>query len=201
MSPRAADARSAGGAADVPTDFLRSAADWRQGVHSERGKESTRSAARARRGQRKLPQTERGVFAQARLATNCTPARASLRDSLSRGICARFPASGGASRPLRGLCPCGLPLRGEAGRWPALVVARGAAKLPRPRAAADAHFAALPLVRSPATRSARLPSLRSAHFAPRRASPLARHFRPAGGLGRSPITPKSRSSKERRLRA
>ena len=47
------------------------------------GKESTRSAARARRGQRKLPQTERGVFAQARLATNCTPARASLRDSLS----------------------------------------------------------------------------------------------------------------------
>ena len=29
MSPRAADARSAGGAADVPTDFLRSAADWR----------------------------------------------------------------------------------------------------------------------------------------------------------------------------
>ena len=70
----------------------------------------------------------------------------------------------------------------------------GAAKLPRPRAAADAHFAALPLVRSPATRSARLPSLRSAHFAPRRASPLARHFRPAGGLGRSPITPKSRSS-------
>lgn len=71
----------------------------------------------------------------------------------------------------------------------------GAAKLPRPRAAADAHFAALPLVRSPATRSARLPSLRSAHFAPRRASPLARHFRPAGGLGRSPITPRSRSSK------
>ena len=97
--------------------------------------------------------------------------------------------------------PWTLPLRGEAGRWPALVVARGAAKLPRPRAAADAHFAALPLVRSPATRSARLPSLRSAHFAPRRASPLARHFRPAGGLGRSPITPKSRSSKERRLRA
>ena len=69
-----------------------------------------------------------------------------------------------------------------------------AANLPRPRAAADAHFAALPLVRSSATRSARLPSLRSAHFAPRRASPLARHFRPAGGLGRSPITPKSRSS-------
>ena len=91
LSPRAADARSAGGAADVPTDFLRSAADWRQGVHSERGKESTRSAARARRGQRKLPQTERGVFAQARLATNC---------------CARFPASGGASRLPRGLCPC-----------------------------------------------------------------------------------------------
>ena len=44
------------------------------------GKEFTRSAARARRGQRKLPQTERGVFAQARLATNCR---------------ARFPASGG----------------------------------------------------------------------------------------------------------
>jgi len=32
-------------AADVPTAFPRSAADWRQGVHSERGKESTRSAA------------------------------------------------------------------------------------------------------------------------------------------------------------
>ena len=45
-----------------------------------------------------------------------------------------------------------------------------AAKLPRPRAAACAHFAALPLVRSPATRSARLPSLRSAHFAPRGAA-------------------------------
>ena len=74
-SPRTAARRMC--AADVPTDFLRSAANWRQGVHSERGKESTRSAA---------------FFAQVHLATNCR---------------ARFPASGGASRPLpRGLCPC-----------------------------------------------------------------------------------------------
>ena len=65
-SPRTAARRMC--AADVPTDFLRSAANWRQGVHSERGKESTRSAA---------------FFAQVHLATNCR---------------ARFPASGGASR-------------------------------------------------------------------------------------------------------
>ena len=93
LSPRAADARSAGGAADVPTDFLRSAADWRQGVHSERGKESTRSAARsplgarqgvhsergkestrsaarARRGQRKLPKPSAAVCRQASLSEN-----------------------------------------------------------------------------------------------------------------------------------
>ena len=95
-------------AADVPTAFPRSAADWRQGVHSERGKGETRAT--------QVAQTERGVFAQARLATNCTPARASLRDSLSLGGYALgFPPWAGVSPS-----PWTLPLRGERGKSAAL---------------------------------------------------------------------------------
>ena len=76
----------------------------------------------------KLPKPSAAVFAQVLLATNCTPARASLRDSLSLGGYALgFPPRAGVSPS-----PWTLPLRGEAGRWPALVVARGAA-MPRQR--------------------------------------------------------------------
>ena len=75
-----------------------------------------------------LPKPSAAVFAQVRLAANCTPARASLRDSLSLGGYALgFPPWAGVSPS-----PWTLPLRGEAGRWPALVVARGAA-MPRQR--------------------------------------------------------------------
>ena len=75
-----------------------------------------------------LPKPSAAVFAQVLLATNCTPARASLRDSLSLGGYALgFPPRAGVSPS-----PWTLPLRGEAGRWPALVVARGAA-MPRQR--------------------------------------------------------------------
>ena len=49
-SPRTAARRMC--AADVPTAFPRSAADWRQGVHSERGKESTRIGGGSRHGGR-----------------------------------------------------------------------------------------------------------------------------------------------------
>ena len=99
ISPRAADARSAGGAADVPTDFLRSAADWRQGVHSERGKGETRATQVA-------PNRAR-CFRSSSLGDKLHPCQSiASRLAIARGICARFPASGGASRLPRGLCPC-----------------------------------------------------------------------------------------------
>ena len=61
----------------------------------------------ARRGQRSCPKPNAADFAQARLATICTPARASLRDSLSLGGYALgFPPPAGVSPPLR-FCPCG----------------------------------------------------------------------------------------------
>ena len=92
LSPRAADARSAGGAADVPTDFLRSAArsplGARQGVHSERGKGETRATQVAPNRARR--------FRSSSLGDKLHPCQSiASRLAIARGICARFPASGG----------------------------------------------------------------------------------------------------------
>ena len=62
-----------------------------------------------------LPKPSAALFAQVLLATNCTPARASLRDSLSLGGYALgFPPLAGVSPSL---CAAKVPRPPLAGRW------------------------------------------------------------------------------------
>ena len=60
------------------------------------GKESTRSAARARRGQRQVAPNRARRFRSSSLGDKLHPCQSiASRLAIARGICARFPASGG----------------------------------------------------------------------------------------------------------
>ena len=131
--PTGEDTRSAGGAADVPTDFQRSAADWWQGVHSERGKGETRATQVApNRAERSSACTNSGLGIKARKkketverpspsffrsATRAATEAISLRSGRRRASCTSC-AGGGAPfrRPARRSCRRGSPCRGTVPR-------------------------------------------------------------------------------------
>ena len=92
IKKRASPSVDARGASRSPSDGMRASPSDLLRVIRGRSNGSGETRATA------LPKPSAALFAQVRLATNCTPARASLRDSLSLGGYALgFPSRAGVS--------------------------------------------------------------------------------------------------------
>ena len=107
--PNVSPSVDARGAARSPSDGMRASPSDLLRVIRGRSNGSGETRATA------LPKPSAALFAQVLLATNCTPARASLRDSLSLGGYALgFPPPAGVSPSP---CAAKVPRPPLAGRW------------------------------------------------------------------------------------